>query len=157
MSGRGGALLLLRIALLAAVLGGLLGMHVLTAGHEAGHGALPASTGDHASAMHPGSSTGDDVDPMDASPAAVDAAAQPGHPAQLVAASSPMGMGTDAGAACVLFLSFGVALIGLMLLRRRASSTTPDHGLWLRQMLMSLQRRGPPRSPPNSTLCVIRV
>lgn len=153
MNGRVGAVLLLRIAVLAAVLVGLLGMHVLTAGHDAGHGALPAPAAGHASVMHSGSSPAAGANPMDA----VDAAVQPGHPAQLVTAAPPMGMGTDTGAACVLFLSFGAALIGLMLLRRRVPGPTPDQGLWLRQMLMSLQRRGPPSSPPHSTLCVIRV
>lgn len=152
--------MLLRIALLAAVLGGLLGMHVLTAGHDSGgHGALPASSAGHTTAMHAGAPTADHADAMAASAAAeMHAAALPAGPAQVVAAASPMGTGADLSAgACVLFLAFGAVLIGLTLLWRQGVGATGTNGSWLRQLLMSLQRRGPPRSPLYNTLCVIRI
>lgn len=150
-------MVLLRVALMAAVLGGLLGMHVLTAGHDAGgHGALPVPSAGHATATGSGTPAVGHADTT----AAPDAAAAPtDHPAPLVpVAASPMGTGTDPGAgACVLFLALGAVVIGLVLIGRRRAGAPGEIGSWLRQLLMSLQRRGPPRSPLHNTLCVIRV
>ena len=130
--------ILLRWTLFAALLAGLLGMHVLTVGHrDEGHGTLPVSIGQHEPI--------DDLRMEPAEPAA--------GPATLPDVGGPEGM-----AGCVLFLAAGVGAAVLALIRRRLpgapASSAPSPRV---QAIIGGLRRGPPRRVPRVALCVIRV
>lgn len=131
-------MILLRWTLFAALLAGLLGMHVLTVGHrDEGHGTLPVSIGQH------GSMEAVSLDP--AEPAA--------GPAALPDVGGPEGM-----AGCLLFLTAGVGAAVLALLRRRFTDAYPSAPPSPRVgAVIGVLRRGPPRRTPRVALCVIRV
>lgn len=145
---------LLRVALLVAVLFGLFGMHVLTAGHgDAGHGALPVPSAPAHGSAHQ-LPTG--RDPSMAGPEmGTTSGDDQSRPATV---SVTVGGGADHDAvglvACVLFLTAGVALVALALIGigRRPGTVTG-----LSAVLTWLVRRGPPERPPQSRLCVMRV
>lgn len=131
-------MILLRWTLFAALLAGLLGMHVLTVGHrDEGHGTLPVSIGQHV--------------PMDAP--SLDPAEPAAGPAALPGVGGPEGM-----AGCILFLAAGVGAAVLALRRRRFTeahpSAPPPPGVGA---VTGVLRRGPPRRTPRAALCVIRV
>ena len=137
--------------LLAAVLAGLFGMHVLTA-EDSGtgdHGTLPMI----ATSAHDGM-TGPDRATTQAVPATTDAA---GSGAVLLPAAP--GSGGDHGpmAGCILFLVIGGAALILALLRHRGAPWTTGLGRLAGVALTDLRRRGPPGAWPRLALCVIRV
>jgi hypothetical protein len=130
--------------LLAAVLAGLFGMHVLTA-EDSGHGTLPMiATSAHDGTTGPDRATTQDV------PAAMDAA--------VVLPAAP-GSGGDHGAmaGCILFLVIGGAALILALLRHRGAPWATGLGRLAGMALTDLRRRGPPGLWPRLALCVIRV
>jgi len=142
-----------RLILLAAVLAGLFGMHVLTAEDgTGGHGALPviSAAGSHDPVGH-------DPTPADTMPlmeatgvfAARGAVLAPGEPAP----------GGDHGAmaGCILFLVIGGAALILLLLHHRNTSSTAGSGRLPGPVLTEIRRRGPPLRWPRLALCVIRV
>lgn len=120
--------------LLVAVIAGVLGMHVLTAGGGPGHGMLPAAAtaSDHHAAA------------ADPAPAGPSPSGQPPGPAH----------GDMLG--CILFLVVGGAVLLLLALARWR--TDPD-GVDRRAtgLLLELRRRGPPAGWPRVALNVIRV
>jgi hypothetical protein len=137
--------------LLAAVLAGLFGMHVLTAEDSGtgGHGALlMIGTSAHDGMTGPALVTTLDV------PATIDAA--DGGAVLLPAAPDP---GGDHGAmaGCILFLVIGGAALILALLRHRGAPWTTGLGRLAGIALTDLRRRGPPGAWPRLALCVIRV
>lgn len=129
---------LLRWTLCAALLAGLLGMHVLTVGHrDEGHGTLPVPIGEHG--------------PMGAP------SLEPAEPAAGPAAVPDVG-GPEGMIVCVLFLAAGVRAAVLALLRRRRTGAHPTVAPPPRaQAIIGSLRRGPPRPTPRVALCVIRV
>jgi len=135
--------------LLAAVLAGVFGMHVLTAEDSAGggHGVLPMI----AAPAHDGMAV-DDL----AHQAAPVAEAGSGGVVVLPAAS---GTGGDHGgmAGCILFLVVGGAVLILALLRHRGAPWVTGMGRLAGTALTDLRRRGPPGRWPRLALCVIRV
>ena len=147
--------LLLRGMLLAAVLAGIFGMHVLTADDGAnGHGALPMiGTAGHTAAMSGGHEMAALSDPQVLTAAEM-------TPVPVVTeflANSGSGMSHGAMAACTLFLAAAAALIlGLLRYHRLTRSTGPDPAA--RSALTAIRRRGPPgRYRPRVALCVIRT
>ena len=105
-----------RLALLAAVLAGLFGMHVLTAEDgSSGHGALPMiGTSGHPDMTVPARR------PADPTPAVKDAVGTlPGIAAELSADPGAGGVDHGAMAGCILFLVVGGAALILLLLRLR--------------------------------------
>jgi hypothetical protein len=145
-----------RWVLLAAVLAGIFGMHVLTAGDDAGgHGALPmvGMLGHHGMITDTPALTSD-VAVTISVPAA---AALPGAVAAVLRSADGSG-GDGVMAGCILFLVVGAAalLLALLISRRatRAAGTAGLGGL----TLTDLMRRGPPiRYRPRVALCVIRI
>lgn len=147
--------------LLTAVIGGILGMHVLTGGDmTAGHGPLPTA---HASQLHT-------VDaPAPAAMAAMDDHRSAAGGVESVSAASAEaggwlsdatgGMTHGGMAACILFLVVGGATLLLALLTRRGSRLQgrvampgggPGGG--------GVMRRGPPGPGlPRLALCVYRI
>lgn len=92
----GSAVRLIRGALLTALIAGVVGLHVLTGGHDGGgFGSLPVPSAAHQS---------------------IDAAA----PA-VAAQGAPAGSGWGADEACVLFLIIGTTLLTLVVSRQRAA------------------------------------
>jgi len=144
-----------RRMLLAAVLAGLFGMHVLTA--EDGtcqHGALPMiGTSGHADM------TGHDPSPADAMPVAMDANGSVAGIGVVVTPADPGSGGDDHGAmaCCILFLAVGGAALILLLLRYRNGQGTTGLGRLAGTAVTDLRRRGPPGRWPRLALCVIRV
>jgi hypothetical protein len=141
--------------LLAAVLAGIFGMHVLTADDGAnGHGTLPMiDTAGHAANMNGDREMAATRDPQ------VVTAAQltPVAAATPFFADSGSGMDHGAMAACILFLAAAAALI-LVLLRYRRLTRTTGPGRAARSALTGIRRRGPPgRYRPRVALCVIRI
>ena len=138
--GRGGKTptILLRWTLFAALLAGLLGMHVLTVGHrDEGHGTLPVPIGEH--------------EQMDA--VILDPVEPAAGPAARPDVGGPQGM-----AGCILFLAAGVGAAVLALLRRRFTDAPPSAPPPPRVgAVTGVLRRGPPRRTPRVALCVIRV
>jgi hypothetical protein len=142
------------LILLAAVLAGLFGMHVLTAEDGTSrHGALPMI-----SAAGPHDPTGHEPTPADTMPAmnatgdlpvSGDAVVVPGEPA-------PAG-DHGAMAGCILFLVIGGAALMLLLLHHRNTSSTTRSGRLPGPVLTEIRRRGPPGRWPRLALCVIRV
>ena len=140
-----------RWVLLAAVLAGLFGMHVLTAedSGSGGHGLLPMIvTSDHDGMTGSARASTQDVS------ATIDAADSgavllPGAP----------GSGGDHGAmaGCILFLVIGGAALILGLLRHRGAPWATGLGRLAGIALTDLRRRGPPGAWPRLALCVIRV
>ena len=142
-----------RLALLAAVLAGLFGMHVLTAEDgSSGHGALPMiSTSGHPS-MTPAHSP---ADPMSV---VMDAMSTlPGTTAVLSADPGAGGVGHGAMAGCILFLVIGGAALILLLLRLRGGQWATGLGRFAGIAVSDMRRRGPPGGWPRLALCVIRV
>jgi hypothetical protein len=142
-----------RLTLLAAVLAGLFGMHVLTAEDgSSGHGGLPTiNTSGHADMTELVPS------PADAMPVVMDAVGSlPGIAAVL---SADPGAGGDHGAmaGCILFLVVGGAALILLLLRLRKGQRTTGLGRFAGIALTDMRRRGPPGRWPRLALCVIRV
>ncbi len=141
-----------RLMLLAALLAGLLGMHVLTAGDSGSeHGALPMiSTAGHRDMTGPASSPS----PV---PMVMDALPLPGIASRLSPADPGSG-GVDHGAmaGCILFLVVGGAGLILLLLRHRDDQGRTGIGR-LAGVVTDLRRRGPPGRWPRLALCVIRV
>ena len=149
-----------RAVVLAAVLAGLFGMHVLTAEDTgAGHGALPMIDLIQQGGGHdPGMVAADAA--MDATSPAVQEPtghAPPGRVEEFTAAGSGFGGGHGEMAGCILFLVIGGAAVLLIRLRRRLLS--PDNRLgWATGAAVSfLRRRGPPPGWTRLSLCVIRV
>ena len=134
--------------LLAAVLAGVFGMHVLSAEDSGGgHGALPMIATSAHDVM-----TGDDL----AHRAAPAADARSGGVVVLRAAP---GTGGDHGAmgGCILFLVVGGAALILALLRHRGAPWATGMGRLAGVALTDLRRRGPPGRWPRLALGVIRV
>ena len=143
-----------RLALLAAVLAGLFGMHVLTAEDgSSGHGALPMiGTSGHPDMTVPAHR------PADPTPAVKDAVGTlPGISAELSADPGAGGVDHGAMAGCILFLVVGGAALILQLLNHRHTSTTAGSGRFPGPVLTEIRRRGPPGRWPRLALCVIRV
>jgi hypothetical protein len=143
-----------RWTLLAAVLAGLFGMHVLTAEDgSSGHGGLPMiSTSGHAGMTVSVPS----ADPM---PVVMDAVGSlPGIAAVLSADPDP-GAGGDHGAmaGCILFLVVGGAALILLLVRLGEYQGTAGLGRSAGFAVTGMRRRGPPGRWPRLALCVIRV
>ena len=140
-----------RWVLLAAVLAGLFGMHVLTA-EDSGtgaHGALPMiATSAHDGMTVPDRATTQDV------PATFDAA---DSGAVLLPAAPGSGGDHGAMAGCILFLVVGGAALILALLRHRGAPWATGLGRLAGIALTDLRRRGPPGAWPRLALCVIRV
>jgi len=137
-----------RGVLLAAVLAGLFGMHVLT-DEDSGHGTLPMI----ATSAHDGM-TGPDRATTKAVPATIDAA----DSGAVLLPAAP-GSGGDHGtmAGCILFLVIGGAALILALLRHRGAPWATGLGRLAGIALTDLRRRGPPGAWPRLALCVIRV
>ena len=137
-----------RGVLLAAVLAGLFGMHVLTDedSGNGGHGLLPIVTTTHDGMAGPARVTTRDV------PATIDAA---DGGAVLLAPDSGGDHGAMAG--CILFLVVGGAALILALLRHRGAPWATGLGRLAGIALTGIRRRGPPASWPRLALCVIRV
>jgi len=147
-----------RLVLLAAVLAGLFGMHVLTADHDSGrHGTLPMSMpGDadmsgHADISGPSPAGSPPIPVMDAMGSAPGSA--------VATAADPGSGGGDHGemAGCILFLVVGGAALILLLLRYRNGRRTTGLGRLAGLAVTDMRRRGPPRRWPRLSLCVIRV
>jgi hypothetical protein len=142
-----------RWTLLAAVLAGVFGMHVLTADDGTGsHGSLPMI----------GPSTHDGMGesaPLPISAVPVMSPAGFGAGADMQPAVGPGSGGTDhsAMAECILFLVVGGAALALLMLRSRGSGQVAGLGQVARIGLTDLRRRGPPGDRPRLALCVIRV
>ncbi len=134
--------------LLLAVIAGVFGMHVLTAGDGPGHGMLPA----------PAMADGHHDRPDAAPPAARSPLRSVPGPAPIepLAAPLPSGIGHGDMAGCVLFLVIGGAALVLLALARSAAGAgdhdRPGDGGWL-----DLRRRGPPDGWPRIALGVLRV
>jgi len=140
-----------RWVLLAAVLAGLFGMHVLTAedSGSGGHGLLPMiATSAHDGLTDPARATTRDV------PATIDAA---DSGAVLLPAAPGSGGDHGAMAGCILFLVIGGAALILALLRHRGAPWATGLGRLAGIALTDLRRRGPPAVWPRLALCVIRV
>ncbi|WP_395729872.1 DUF6153 family protein [Nakamurella sp.] len=132
---------LARWVLLLAVIAGVIGMHVLTAGDGPGHGMLPAVT---MAAGHHG-------DPAMAEPASHSASVEP------MVASLPPAFGHGDMAGCILFLVVGGALLLLALALARAGTGPDDRDRRAAGLLLDLRRRGPPDGWPRIALRVLRV
>jgi len=133
--------------LLAAVLAGIFGMHVLSAeSGSGGHGALPTvEPGGHSTMA--GAENAHTPTPIAAS-------------AEAAAFLPDSGSGMDHGdmAGCILFLVAGTAALLLVLLRHRRSSASTDAVRRRATAPADLRRRGPPgRYRPRVALCVIRI
>ena len=142
--------LLFRGLLLAAVLAGIFGMHVLTA-HDGGngHGALPMTGTAGMAGDHEMATTRDPQSVAAAQMAPVTAAS-------VFVGDSGSGMAHGAMAACILFLAAAALILGLRRYRWLTRTTGP--GSAARSALMGIRRRGPPgRYRPRVTLCVIRI
>ena len=145
-----------RLILLAAVLAGLFGMHVLTTEDGTSrHGALPMI-----SAAGPHGLSGNDSIPDDTMPAmdATGVLAGGAVVASTTFAPTDPAPGGDHGAmtGCILFLVIGGAALILLLLHQRNWSNTTRSGL-PGPVLTEIRRRGPPVRWPRLALCVIRV
>ena len=142
-----------RLALLAAVLAGLFGMHVLTAEDgSSGHGALPMIVTSHPDMTVPAHS------PADPTPAVMDAVGTlPGIAAELSADPGAGGVDHGAMAGCILFLVVGGAALILLLLRLRGGQGATGLGRFAGIAVSDMRRRGPPGRWPRLALCVIRV
>lgn len=124
-----------RLLVIAAILAGLCGMHVLGGEDSSGAHVLPGST-----MVGPQVMTTTAAGPI---AAGVDTHRGAGHQAMTV---------------CVLFLVVSGAALILQLLTRRAGRR--PHGRGRRDVaLIARWRRGPPTAPPRPriTLCVLRV
>lgn len=143
--------LLLRGLLIAVVLAGIFGMHVLTADDGAnGHGALPMTS---TAAMAGGHEMVTTHEPDVAAAAEMTRV----RVATSFFANSGSGMPHGSMAACVLFLAAAAALI-LILFRYRRLTLTIGPGSAARSALTGIRRRGPPgRYRPRVALCVIRI
>ena len=141
------------MTLLAAVLAGLFGMHVLTADGDNGrHGALPMiGTASH------DTMTDHHASPTTSPPMSMDALASVPGAAVLAVHPGPGGDGHGAMAGCILFLVVGGAALILLLLRYRARSGTAGLGRFVGIAVTDMPRRGPPGRWPRLSLCVIRV
>jgi len=140
-----------RWVLLAAVLAGLFGMHVLAPedSGSGGHGLLPMIvTSAHDGMTGPARATTRDV------PAIIDAA----DSGAVLLPAAP-GSGGDHGAmvGCILFLVIGGAALILALLRHRGAPWATGLGRLAGIALTGIRRRGPPGAWPRLPLCVIRV
>jgi hypothetical protein len=163
--GQAGMRWVLRWVLLAAVLAGIFGMHVLTADNDmSGHGALPVAgaAGPDAMAAVPHQTATPEPGGMTS---ATDAAARMGavltEAAVTGAVVGPMptlpGGGHGAMAACILFLSAG-AVAFLLALHYRRTLLSSSLRRFCAAVLTDLRRRGPPgRYRPRVALCVIRI
>jgi|GEM_PF-1076349 len=143
-----------RWALLAGVLAGLFGMHVLTAEDgSGGHGGLPMiGTSGHPDMTVPVQS------PADPMPVVMDAIGSlPGTAAVLSADPGAGGGDHGAMAGCILFLVVGGAALTLLLLRLREGQGTTGLGRFASIAVTDMRRRGPPRRWTRLALCVIRV
>ncbi len=142
-----------RLALLAAVLAGLFGMHVLTAEDgSSGHGALPMIVTSHPDMTVPAHS------PADPTPVVMDAVGTlPGIAAELSADPGAGGVDHGAMAGCILFLVVGGAALILLLLRLRGGQGATGLGRFAGIAVSDMRRRGPPGRWPRLALCVIRV
>jgi hypothetical protein len=147
-----------RLILLAAVLAGLFGMHVLTAEDgNSRHGALPMI-----SAAGPHGLTGHDPTPAHTMPA-MDATGVVAGGGTVVApttsAPTDPAPGGDHGsmAGCILFLVLGGTALILLLLHHRNTTSITRPGRLPGPVLTEIRRRGPPVRWPRLALCVIRV
>lgn len=142
-----------RWALLAAVLAGLFGMHVLTVDDGTGpHGSLPMI----------GPSSHDDMSgsaapPTAAMPVMVPADSWAGPDLQLAVGPGSGGTDHSAMAGCILFLVVGGAALALLMMRYRPGGQVAGLGRVTRIGLTDMRRRGPPGDRPRLALCVIRV
>lgn len=152
--------LLIRGLLLASVLSGIFGMHVLTADDGGtGHGALPViSAAGHDGMTEPDAATSTATGAITAS------AENTGGAPLLVAAAAVLapdpgsGMGHGAMTGCILFLAAGAAALLAALLRQRRITGSTGPGRFARTALTDLRRRGPPgRYRSRAALCVIRI
>jgi len=143
-----------RWTLLAGVLAGLFGMHVLTAEDgSGGHGGLPMiSTTGHADMAGPA------APPADSLTVVMDAIGTlPGIAAVLTADPGAGGGDHGAMAGCILFLVVGGAALILLLLRLHDGQGTTGQGRFASIAVSDMRRRGPPGRWPRLALCVIRV
>lgn len=135
-----------RWLLLAAVLAGVFGMHVLTVDDApGGHGMLPqiSMTG-HGMAAGPAITM---TDPVAA-----------GSGAAVLRSDSGGAAGHGAMAGCILFLTVGGAALMLALLASRRATHAAGAARITGIRLTDLRRRGPPgRYRPRVALCVIRI
>lgn len=138
---------LVRGLLLAAVLAGIFGMHVLSAEDgSGGHGALPTVE----PGVHSTMAGAENTHPPTPMAALAESAAFLPDP----------GSGMDHGdmAGCILFLVAGTAALLLVLVRHRRSIASTDPVRRRATALTDLRRRGPPgRYRPRVALCVIRI
>jgi hypothetical protein len=144
-----------RWLLLAAVLAGLFGMHVLTAGHGTSrHSMLPmAGVAAHdVIGGHNLTSVGAmPVETTNAMPGSV------GVDVQVMPVTPGPGVDHGAMAGCILFLVVGGAALLFALLRRRRGAGSPGIGRLAGTAVTDMRRRGPPGRWPRLALCVIRV
>jgi hypothetical protein len=143
--------------LLAAVLAGLFGMHVLTSEHGTSrHSMLPMGkiAGHDVSGGHIAPSV--DSVPIEitgampgSTPVGVDVQAMPVTPGP--------GVQHGAMAGCILFLVVGGAALLLALLRHLHGAGSPGIGRLDGTAVTDVRRRGPPGQWPRLALCVIRV
>ena len=129
-----------RWVLLLAVIAGVFGMHVLTAGDGPGHGMVPVPVMTDQHTTHDSSAIA-----VEAGPTTADT---------LASSPAPTGHGDMAG--CILFLIVG----GAALLLVAVAHGTNEHGdaaATARRLLLDLRRRGPPDGWPRLALGVIRV
>ena len=138
-----------RWVLLLAVIAGVLGMQVLTAGDGPGHDMLPtpAPAADHDG--HLGM----------AQPAAESSLRSMPEPSLIEPLAAPQPSGFEHGdvAGCVLFLVIGGALLLLALALARAGGGRDDRDRRAAGLLLDLRRRGPPDGWPRVALGVLRV
>jgi hypothetical protein len=143
-----------RWALLAAVLAGLFGMHVLTAEDGSSrHGGLPMIGASGHADM-----TGSAVSPDEPMPVVMDAVGNLRGIAAVFAADLGSGGGDHgAMAGCILFLVVGGAALIFALLRHPRGGGIPGLGRLAGTAVTDVRRRGPPGRWPRFALCVIRV
>jgi hypothetical protein len=146
-----------RWTLLAAVLAGLFGMHVLTAENGTNqHSMLPvANIAAHdVSGGHNAPSVDSmPIETIDSMPASTPA----GMDAQAIPATPGPGVQHGAMAGCILFLVVGGAALLLALLRHLHGAGSPGSGRLAGAAVSDMRRRGPPSRWPRLALCVIRV
>lgn len=136
--------LLVRLLLIAAVMAGLLAMHVLSQ-HDAGGG--------HGAVLAPAAASTGQVGQHHPS-AVVEHAAPTRDTAGFSPAPPEHGMSM---AECILFLAAAVSVLIALLLAALTRRRAVDAAAPTRRAEMG-RRRGPPwRRPPRLTLCVLRV
>jgi hypothetical protein len=148
--------------LLAAVLAGLFGMHVLTAEHGTSrHSMLPVASIAAHDAVGGHNATSVDAMPIETTPIettdAMPGSTPEGVDVQAMPASPGSGVQHGAMAGCILFLVVGGAALLLALLRHLHGAGSPGGGRLAGAAVSDMRRRGPPGRRLRLALCVIRV